>query len=1020
MVEAIRDKAFVTSELPLSLSLEMHCSRPQQRRIAKLLREYLGDALLLPEEAAQLVANGVPLSPLALRRRVVVKGKIKMPKAKDAAALGCSADSEADPSSRRSTAVGALVGGTGRRSTWMAFLLGRRTSDRTSGDEPSECGRSGRSGRTTSTGRSTVGRRTSASYKAEEASEARQRAVDEVRARLVAAAAFADAAETDIEAGVAHYSPTESPAESGLDELPETDEDEMSAVVTLTKEPKAKAGEGSRHCSISVKPLSGGRRLNSSARKTPHASALGAAGRWSLGRWSLGRASIRGAGPHDSTAPGKSAKADRKSKKKETGNAPELNELITMPAVPVATFLAHGARGAVAPAAAAEAAGKGSVCIRGTLGASTVGSSITTPRESLAPPRLQHASLAAAGLPPAGVPPAPFDAAPVHERPGMLPITSFSEARITSDLSVTAPSAKKVRVAAISGHQWPSAAISLHTPEPPLAHTRPLEPFPDLPLTFSLPVNTLRFQVGSCQMQRLTARQMIRVYPRNTRFDSANLDPLPCWRAGAQLVALNLQTVDLATQLHHALFAHSGYVLKPKELRGAAMSAAPSLASAPSASGAPSAALQCLWPPWRDEVACVTIRLLSLHHLPTRREARPRLLHGRRAVCHELCAPLSGSPAPPDPSSGASSPRIKVELFSMGGYHQLSRALPPPREGEAPTTSTTTAVVGANGLHAVFDETVYCLASEPAHTVLRVSALDNQGHVLLDSQQEVAFETVVLGMLRPGYRCLELRSRHGTKIELCSLLVHIGHSTVAHPGGESERHESEHHGERHGECLGSTRRGERGTPARPFEETVQLLSTTVDVDAHPFEPSALLPGESVESLRSAVSSVGRLTATRAPSADADVGLVLESDSVRLDVDERTMSMNKPSAPAEPFVPHPPPPVSPPAPPAPLASPPAPPPVDAATSYFLSSVMGTSHDACDANLAGITVESQDFGAETLMKASAQPPQQPPPPSPYQMSPLLPPPPKHVAAQPPPFTSPPKKWHVQTQSVRLTRR
>ena len=33
------------------------------------------------------------------------------------------------------------------------------------------------------------------------------------------------------------------------------------------------------------------------------------------------------------------------------------------------------------------------------------------------------------------------------------------------------------------------------------------------------------------------------------------------------MVALNLQTNDLATQLHHALFAHSGYVLKPPLLR---------------------------------------------------------------------------------------------------------------------------------------------------------------------------------------------------------------------------------------------------------------------------------------------------------------------------------------------------------------------------------------------------------------------------------------------------------------------
>jgi len=96
---------------------------------------------------------------------------------------------------------------------------------------------------------------------------------------------------------------------------------------------------------------------------------------------------------------------------------------------------------------------------------------------------------------------------------------------------------------------------------------------------------------------------------------------------------------------------------------------------------------------------------------------------------------------------------------------------------------------------------VHCVASEPAYTVLRVSVVERG--------QEVAFETCVLGALRRGYRCLEMRSKLGatiertlalalalaltlaltrtlslrlplpltcllgTKIELCSLLVHV-------------------------------------------------------------------------------------------------------------------------------------------------------------------------------------------------------------------------------------------------------
>ena len=61
-----------------------------------------------------------------------------------------------------------------------------------------------------------------------------------------------------------------------------------------------------------------------------------------------------------------------------------------------------------------------------------------------------------------------------------------------------------------------------------------------------------------------------RAFPRGTRINSDNADPLFQWGMGVQQVALNLQTNDTPTQLHHALFALGGgcgYVLKPREMR---------------------------------------------------------------------------------------------------------------------------------------------------------------------------------------------------------------------------------------------------------------------------------------------------------------------------------------------------------------------------------------------------------------------------------------------------------------------
>ena len=37
---------------------------------------------------------------------------------------------------------------------------------------------------------------------------------------------------------------------------------------------------------------------------------------------------------------------------------------------------------------------------------------------------------------------------------------------------------------------------------------------------------------------------LTRVYPKGTRFDSSNYNPIPSWSIGAQYVALNLQTTD--------------------------------------------------------------------------------------------------------------------------------------------------------------------------------------------------------------------------------------------------------------------------------------------------------------------------------------------------------------------------------------------------------------------------------------------------------------------------------------------
>lgn len=74
------------------------------------------------------------------------------------------------------------------------------------------------------------------------------------------------------------------------------------------------------------------------------------------------------------------------------------------------------------------------------------------------------------------------------------------------------------------------------------------------------------------QLEKHNVRYLMRLYPSGFRVNSSNFDPSGFWRRGVQMVALNWQTYDLGVQINEAMFAagddRTGYVLKPKELRG--------------------------------------------------------------------------------------------------------------------------------------------------------------------------------------------------------------------------------------------------------------------------------------------------------------------------------------------------------------------------------------------------------------------------------------------------------------------
>ncbi|KAJ7700442.1 PLC-like phosphodiesterase [Mycena rosella] len=90
---------------------------------------------------------------------------------------------------------------------------------------------------------------------------------------------------------------------------------------------------------------------------------------------------------------------------------------------------------------------------------------------------------------------------------------------------------------------------------------------------FSLSENTANklLQGGAVlDVVKHTRGHLVRMYPKGMRLRSSNYLPHSYWAAGAQLVAINWQTLDLGYMMNHAMFARnggSGYVLKPRALR---------------------------------------------------------------------------------------------------------------------------------------------------------------------------------------------------------------------------------------------------------------------------------------------------------------------------------------------------------------------------------------------------------------------------------------------------------------------
>ena len=96
--EVIRDAAFVTSDLPVIVSLEVHCNHEGQQMIADIIDE-LWKPYLLPSSTADEI-DKTPLPPLSqLKKKILIKVKYTPPEKAKARKLKEDKDDKNDSSS---------------------------------------------------------------------------------------------------------------------------------------------------------------------------------------------------------------------------------------------------------------------------------------------------------------------------------------------------------------------------------------------------------------------------------------------------------------------------------------------------------------------------------------------------------------------------------------------------------------------------------------------------------------------------------------------------------------------------------------------------------------------------------------------------------------------------------------------------------------------------------------------------------------------------------------------------------
>ena len=253
------------------------------------------------------------------------------------------------------------------------------------------------------------------------------------------------------------------------------------------------------------------------------------------------------------------------------------------------------------------------------------------------------------------------------------------------------------------------------------------------------------------ELEQHNKRFLMRVYPKGTRVDSSNFNPLQAWRRGVQMAALNWQTYDVNQQVNEAMFAAGsdrlGYVLKPEELRPAK--------HRPIADTIPEALER------KEEkskkLVKLTIEIIAAHRLP-----RPA---------------TKGSDA-------GMNPYVEFEVYSAedkargvakgeGGTDTSARD---GTSGSGSPLRKRTKIVEGNGLNPIYNQSITMTVETkyPSLIFVRWSVWNSpEARQFSTNNKELAVFTAKFSSLQQGYRHLPLFSTTGGEYRDAKLFVRI-------------------------------------------------------------------------------------------------------------------------------------------------------------------------------------------------------------------------------------------------------